>query len=30
MLTDSQVFTALVFALTAGILAVGLGRQLFV
>ena len=30
MLTDSQVFTALVFALTAAILAIGLGRQLYV
>jgi len=30
MLTDSQIFTALIVALTAAILAIGLGRQLYV
>ena len=30
MVTDSQIFTALMVALTAAILAIGLGRQLYV
>ena len=30
MITDIQIFTALVIALTAAILAIGLGRQLYV
>jgi len=30
MITDYQVFTALIVALTAAILAIGLGRQLYV
>ena len=30
MITDSQIFTALMVALTAAILAIGLGRQLYV
>ena len=30
MITDSQIFTALMIALTAAILAIGLGRQLYV
>lgn len=30
MITDSQIFTALCIALTAAILAIGLGRQLYV
>jgi photosystem I reaction center subunit XII len=29
MITDGQIFTALLVALTAGILAVGLGRSLY-
>jgi photosystem I reaction center subunit XII len=30
MITDSQIFTALMVALVAAILAIGLGRQLYV
>tara|TARA_B100000475_G_scaffold198208_1_gene178425 strand:- start:486 stop:716 length:231 start_codon:yes stop_codon:yes gene_type:complete len=30
MITDSQIFTALMVALTAAILAIGLGRQLYI
>jgi len=30
MITDSQIFIALMIALTAAILAIGLGRQLYV
>jgi photosystem I reaction center subunit XII len=30
MITDLQIFTALLVALTAAILAIGLGRQLYV
>jgi len=30
MITDLQVFTALMVALTAAILAIGLGRQLYI
>jgi photosystem I reaction center subunit XII len=30
MITDIQIFTALMVALTAAILAIGLGRQLYV
>jgi len=30
MITDSQIFIALIVALTAAILAIGLGRQLYV
>jgi len=30
MITDSQIFIALIIALTAAIFAIGLGRQLYV